>query len=65
LQWYYSIINFNKEETPKVTEKKPLFSKPDAACCGLESWFGCMASEGIMFDWSGVYFKDVVKAQES
>ena len=21
-----------------------------------------MASEGVMFDWSGVYFKDVVKA---
>ncbi|MEY4012930.1 MAG: hypothetical protein RIT22_2054 [Bacteroidota bacterium] len=24
--------------------------------------FCCMASEGVMFDWSGVYFKDVVKA---
>ena len=24
--------------------------------------FCCMASEGIMFDWSGVYFKDIVKA---
>lgn len=24
--------------------------------------FCCMASEGIMFDWSGVYFSDVVKA---
>lgn len=23
---------------------------------------GCMASEGAMFDWSGIYFKDVVKA---
>ncbi|MUV05386.1 MFS transporter [Flavobacterium rakeshii] len=26
--------------------------------------FCCMLSEGIMFDWSGVYFKDVVKAPE-
>ena len=24
-----------------------------------------MASEGIMFDWSGVYFKDIVKAPEN
>ena len=24
--------------------------------------FCCMASEGIMFDWSGVYFKDIVQA---
>lgn len=24
-----------------------------------------MASEGAMFDWSGIYFKDVVKAPES
>jgi hypothetical protein len=22
----------------------------------LGQFFGCMASEGIMFDWSGVYF---------
>ncbi len=33
-------------------------------------WFGvisffCMASEGIMFDWSGIYFKDIVKAPSS
>ncbi|WP_417352806.1 MFS transporter [Flavobacterium alkalisoli] len=27
--------------------------------------FCCMLSEGIMFDWSGVYFKDVVKAPAS
>ena len=24
--------------------------------------FCCMASEGIMFDWSGVYFKEIIKA---
>ena len=24
--------------------------------------FCCMASEGIMFDWSGIYFKEIVKA---
>lgn len=27
--------------------------------------FCCMASEGIMFDWSGVYFKEIVKAPGS
>ena len=51
------------KEIPKLTQKKPLFSKPDAALLWLGViGFGCMASEGIMFDWSGVYFKDVVKA---
>jgi hypothetical protein len=43
------------KETPKVTEKKPLFSKPDAAAGFGVIGFGGMASEGIMFDWSGVY----------
>lgn len=46
-----------------AAEKKKLFTKPPAALI----WMGvigfcCMLSEGIMFDWSGVYFKDVVKA---
>lgn len=45
------------------TEQQKFFSKPDK----LLIWLGvigfcCMASEGVMFDWSGVYFKDVVKA---
>ena len=45
------------------TEKKKLFSKPDSALIWLGIiGFCCMASEGVMFDWSGVYFKDVVKA---
>lgn len=44
-------------------ENKKFFSKPD----GTLLWLGvigfcCMASEGVMFDWSGVYFKEVVKA---
>jgi len=50
------------KEFPKSDEKKKLFSKPDMALIWLGViGFGCMASEGIMFDWSGVYFKDVVK----
>lgn len=44
-------------------EKKKLFSKPDPALLWLGViGFCCMASEGVMFDWSGVYFKDIVKA---
>jgi len=44
-------------------EKKKLFAKPDSALIWLGViGFCCMASEGVMFDWSGVYFKDIVKA---
>lgn len=49
--------------TPKTVKKKKLFTKPDSTLIWLGViGFGCMASEGIMFDWSGIYFKDVVKA---
>lgn len=52
-----------KAKEKKNKEKKKLFAKPD----GVLIWLGiigfcCMASEGVMFDWSGVYFKEVVKA---
>lgn len=51
------------KELPKIAQNAKLFSKPDAALLWLGViGFGCMASEGIMFDWSGVYFKDVVQA---
>lgn len=43
-------------------EKKKGFSKPDSTLIWLGViGFCCMASEGVMFDWSGVYFKDVIK----
>ena len=43
--------------------KKRLFSKPDKGLVQLGIIGFCsMASEGAMFDWSGIYFKDVVKA---
>ena len=45
------------------TEKKKGFRKPDSSLIMLGViGFCCMASEGVMFDWSGVYFKDIVKA---
>ena len=43
-------------------EKRKFFSKPDKSLVLLGIIGFCsMASEGIMFDWSGVYFKDVIK----
>jgi MFS family permease len=46
--------------------KRKFFNKPDAALVQLGIIGFCsMASEGAMFDWSGVYFKDVVKAPSS
>jgi len=42
---------------------KTFFSKPDRELIGLGVvGFCCMASEGVMFDWSGVYFKEIIKA---
>ncbi len=50
------------KETIQV-EKKTGFRKPDSSLIMLGViGFCCMASEGVMFDWSGVYFKDIVKA---
>ncbi|MBS7230315.1 MFS transporter [Flavobacterium psychroterrae] len=47
----------------KSAEKKKLFAKPDSSLLWLGVIGFCsMASEGVMFDWSGVYFKDIVKA---
>lgn len=47
-------------------EKKKTLGKPDKSLILLGIIGFCsMASEGIMFDWSGVYFKDIVKAPDS
>jgi MFS family permease len=54
------------KSTPKTVEPKKLFTKPDSALIWLGViGFAGMASEGIMFDWSGIYFKDIVKAPGS
>ena len=59
-------INFKyliKAKEKVRVEKKKTFSKPDMSLVLLGVIGFCsMASEGIMFDWSGVYFKDIVKA---
>lgn len=63
------IINFKyliKAKEKVHPEKKKKFRKPDMSLVLLGViGFCCMASEGIMFDWSGVYFKDIVKAPGS
>ena len=69
----WTIIWFNH---PYLLEGKPVirndnpgrkfFNRPDKALVQLGIIGFCsMASEGAMFDWSGVYFKDVVKAPAS
>ncbi|GGI27925.1 MFS transporter [Pedobacter mendelii] len=49
------------------TERKPkLFIKPEGVLLQLGIIGFCsMATEGAMFDWSGVYFKEIVKAPSS
>ena len=47
----------------KSSGRQSFFSKPDKTLVLLGIIGFCsMASEGAMFDWSGVYFKEVVKA---
>jgi MFS family permease len=49
-----------------VTQRKRFFGKPDSVLLQLGIIGFCsMASEGAMFDWSGLYFKDVVNAPAS
>jgi len=48
---------------PSPSNKQKLFSKPEGALMQLGVIGFCsMATEGAMFDWSGVYFKDIVHA---
>ncbi|MEP7107235.1 MAG: MFS transporter [Ferruginibacter sp.] len=45
---------------------QPIFAKPDSSILklGLIA-FACLICEGTMFDWSGVYFQNVVKVPAS
>jgi MFS family permease len=46
--------------------KRPFFIKPQGELLQLGIIaFCCMATEGAMFDWSGIYFKDIVQAPQS
>ncbi|AXQ27610.1 MFS transporter [Solimonas sp. K1W22B-7] len=47
---------------PRAEDRVPLFSKPDPALLRLGAIGFCvLAAEGTMFDWSGVYFQQVVR----
>lgn len=49
-----------------TTDKRPFFSKPNGILVQLGIIGFCsMASEGMMFEWSGVYFQQVVHAPAS
>jgi len=50
----------------KTKEKTSLFTKPERSLMqlGIIGFFS-MAVEGAMFDWSGVYFQDIVQAPEN
>jgi MFS family permease len=71
LVWIIIWINFpflvKTSLSQRLAEpKRKLFSKPDQDLFQLGIIAFCsMASEGIMFDWSGIYFKDIVKAPPS
>ncbi|MES1214032.1 MAG: MFS transporter [Bacteroidota bacterium] len=55
-----------RDGSKTVSEKPKLFVKPDRyiIILGLIA-FACMVCEGTMFDWSGVYFENVVHAPQS
>ena len=62
----YKKLVQGKSGPAMASSKKRFFSKPDSTLLQLGVIGFCsMASEGAMFDWSGVYFKDVVKAPSS
>ncbi len=62
----YGKLVQGKASPTMASSKKRFFSKPDSTLLQLGVIGFCsMASEGAMFDWSGVYFKDVVQAPAS
>jgi len=54
------------KEEPEGDQKQKAKFKPDSILIqlGIVGFFS-MATEGAMFDWTGVYFKDVVKSPTS
>lgn len=69
LAWIHIFINqrFLLGAKKQATADKPkLFTKPQGILVQLGIIGFCsMATEGAMFDWSGVYFKEIVKAPHS
>jgi len=69
LAWFHIFINYRfliVKQGSQQPEKSKLFTKPQGVLVQLGIIGFCsMATEGAMFDWSGVYFKDIVKAPHS
>ncbi len=66
--WLSTLINYKYlvPGKPKQEPGRRLFMKPEGVLVQLGViGFCCMATEGAMFDWSGVYFKDIVQAPAS
>jgi MFS family permease len=64
--WFNQPYAINIEAEGVVPVRRRFFGKPDAVLLQLGLVGFCsMASEGAMFDWSGLYFKDVVHAPAS
>ena len=63
INWFGNNKFLVASTTVQSKEKKSIFSKPDPTLIQLGViGFLSMATEGAMFDWSGVYFQDIVKA---
>jgi MFS family permease len=59
------LVKGKQAVNPDLPRRK-FFNKPDKELVQLGIIAFCsMASEGTMFDWSGLYFKDVVRAPSS
>lgn len=67
--WLHIIINYRfllPGQKSSTGNKPKLFTKPQGVLVQLGIIGFCsMATEGAMFDWSGVYFKEIVKAPQS
>ena len=68
LSWANVLINYKHlvRGKPIGVTKRPFFIKPEGALLQLGIIAFCsMATEGAMFDWSGVYFREIVLAPHS
>ena len=62
----YPYLDRTRHRAKSGEAKMKFFSRPDSTLLQLGIIGFCsMASEGAMFDWSGIYFKDVVQAPPS
>ena len=57
-----SILPHDPQQRSSTGERKPIFTKPDRLIILLGViTFGSMICEGTMFDWSSVYFEQVIE----